>query len=162
VIRTADLFDHHGERLQVCDPILRCYGRQASFHGPIRTVRAFEDNSMVRSALAQAAPGSVLVIDGGGSMRCALVGDRLAALAVDNGWVGIVVHGCIRDRDTIAALPIGIRALATTPARSRKRGEGEMDVTVRFAGVTFEPGHFLYADSDGIVVSADNLAPPQS
>lgn len=156
-IRTADLCDEHAERVSIADPLFRAYGGRAAFAGPITTLRVFEDNVLVRAALEEAGDGRVLVVDGAGSMRCALLGDQLAALAADNGWAGVVVNGCIRDSADIAGIDIGVRALATMPLKSRKLGRGERDVPVAFAGVPFEPGHHLYADEDGLLVSADAL-----
>lgn len=156
-IKTADLCDEHAERVHIADPILRRYGGRPAFGGPITTLRVFEDNVLVRSALEEPGDGRVLVVDGAASMRCALLGDQLAALAADNGWAGVVVNGCIRDSADIAAIDIGVRALATMPLKSRKLGRGERDVIVAFAGVAFAPGHHLYADEDGLLVSADAL-----
>jgi regulator of ribonuclease activity A len=132
---------------------LRHYGGAQRFAGPISTLKVFEDNSLVRSALEEPGQGRVLVVDGGGSLRCALVGDQLGALAMQNGWVGIVVYGCVRDVAELAQMPLGVLALANHPRRSMKRGEGQRDVAVRFAGVLFTPGQYLYADANGIVVA---------
>ncbi len=154
---TADLFDQHADRLQVADPVFRDYGGSPEFHGPIETVKVFEDNTLVRAALEEAGEGRVLVVDGGGSLRCALLGDQLARLGVDNGWSGIVVYGCIRDVAHIAALEIGVKALASIPAKSVKRGEGQRGIALRFAGVLFRCGEHLYADRDGIVVAPTAL-----
>ncbi|WP_405224751.1 ribonuclease E activity regulator RraA [Lentisalinibacter sediminis] len=156
-IKTADLCDEHAARVRIADPIFRAYGGRPAFGGPITTLRVFEDNVLVRSALEGPGDGRVLVVDGSASMRCALLGDQLAALAADNGWAGVVVNGCIRDSADIAGIDIGVRALATMPLKSRKLGRGERDVAVAFAGVAFEPGHHLYADEDGLLVSADAL-----
>ena len=155
-IKTADLCDAHAE-LQVAAPLFRDYGGAAAFGGLISTVQVYEDNVLVRAALAESGAGRVLIVDGGGSLRCALVGDLLGAMAVKNGWAGIVVNGCVRDSAELAQLPLGVRALATNPLRSEKRGEGQRDVPVAFAGITFMPGHYLYADADGIVVAAQAL-----
>lgn len=152
-IKTAELYDEHGDALQVAEPLLRDYGGKRSFHGPISTVKVHEDNLLVRQTLEESGKGRVLVVDGGGSLRCALVGDRLAQLALDNGWAGLVIHGCIRDSAIIAHIPIGVRALNTNPAKSVKRGAGERNEPVRFAGTSFKPGAYLYADADGIVVA---------
>ncbi len=157
-IKTTDLCDAHENKVSVCSPVFRRFGGARSFHGVISTVRCFEDNSKVREALSRPGAGKVLVVDGGGSLRCALVGDQLALLAQKNGWAGIVVYGCIRDSEAMAEVPIGVRALASHPLRSLKRGVGETDVPVVFAGVTFVPGHCLYADADGVIVSPDPLS----
>ncbi len=150
---TADLCDAFGGEVEVAAPLLRDYGGVAAFYGPITTVEVTEDNTSVRQVLEQPGERRVLVVDGGASTRCALVGDRLAQLAVDNGWAGIVVNGCIRDSAALAAMPIGVKALAAMPRKSEKRGPGRHDVPVSFAGVTFTPDHYLYADADGILVA---------
>jgi len=150
---TTDICDAMDESARVADPGFNDYGGRTDFSGPVTTVRCHEDNSLVRQALEEAGAGRVLVVDGGGSRRCALLGDLLAGFGVDNGWAGIVVNGCIRDSDAIAALDIGVKALATHPRKSVKRGAGERDVAVRFAGIDFRPGDYLYADRDGIVVT---------
>ena len=150
---TADLCDQHPEDVVVAEPVFTSYGGSAAFAGPIATVRVYEDNVLVRAALEEPGEGRVLVIDGGGSLRCALLGDRLATLGIANGWRGIVVNGCVRDVHRLAVLPIGINALAANPRPSGKRGEGERGTAVTFAGVTFVPGHHLVADEDGLVVS---------
>ena len=154
---TTDLCDQHADLIEVAAPIFRLYGGAARFSGRIVTLKLFEDNSLVREALAEPGNGQLLVVDGGGSLRCALVGDQLGELAVKNGWQGIVVNGCIRDSVALGSLPLGVRALATHPMKSIKRGEGQRDLTVRFADVTFTPGHYLYADEDGVIVSPQAL-----
>lgn len=155
--KTADLCDAHSDSLQVAEPGFRDFGGRRTFGGRIRTVRAPEDNSLVRQALEEPGQGQVLVVDGGGSRRCALVGDQLAALAEKNGWAGIVVNGCIRDSEDVGRTAIGVKALGTHPRKSQKRGAGERELAVSFAGVTFTPGHHLYADADGLVVSEKPL-----
>ena len=151
---TADLCDEHGDKVQAAAPILRDYGGATAFGGVIATVKVYDDNTSVRAMLETRGDGRVLVVDGGGSLRCALVGDRLAQLALDNGWGGIVVNGCVRDSAALARLPLGIKALATHPRRSEKAGPGQVNVPVTFAGVSFEPGLHLYADGDGVILSA--------
>jgi regulator of ribonuclease activity A len=151
-LKTADLYDLHEEQLQVCKPGFRHYGGYKAFNGPITTLKCFEDNSKVREQLDQAGEGRVLVVDGGGSLRCALLGDILAQKAVDNGWAGVVVNGCIRDAAEIGGMPLGVMALATNPRKSVKKGMGDIGVEVKFSGVTFKPSEWLYADEDGIVV----------
>ena len=155
--QTTDLCDAHEGKVSVVEPMFQEYGGRAAFSGRISTVRCFEDNSLVREALGKPGAGKVLVVDGGGSLRCALLGDQLAALAERNRWEGIVVYGCIRDSEAIARVAVGVRALATHPMKSVKKGAGEADVSVNFGGVTFQPGHYLYADVDGIIVSAAAL-----
>jgi regulator of ribonuclease activity A len=159
---TADLCDRHEEQLRagqvrVVVPAFHSYGGRLAFHGPIATLKLFEDNSFVRKALEQPGQGRVLVIDGGGSLRRALVGDQLAALGVTNGWAGIVVYGCIRDSVAISAMDIGVMALGTHPQKTDKRNIGEADVAVTFSGVTFRPAEWIYADGDGIVVANRQL-----
>ena len=165
--QTADLLDAHEDQgtlpagtLQVVAPMFRSYGGHAAFGGAISTLKLLEDNSLVRSALAQPGHGRVLVVDGGGSLRCALVGDQLAELAVSNGWAGIVVYGCIRDARAISQMAIGVFALATHPRKSIKKNIGETDLPVSFGGVRFIPGHYLYADEDGVIVSPSALIQP--
>jgi len=150
---TTDLCDRHADKLAIAAPALRSFGGRRRFHGALATIRCFEDNSLVRERLAEPGGGRVLVVDGGGSMKCALVGDQLGAMGAANGWSGVVVWGCIRDASALAALDLGVLALATHPLRSVKRGVGERDVAVTFAGVTFRPGAHLYADEDGVVVA---------
>ena len=156
-LATTDLSDAHAD-LQVCEPIFVDFGGVLAFHGAIKTLKIFEDNAMVRAALETPGQGRVLVVDGGGSMRCALVGGNLGVLAVKNGWSGIVVNGCIRDSEEIAGQEVGVKALATHPRKSEKGlHSGHEDKAVTFAGVTFRSGEYLYADGDGIVVSAKAL-----
>lgn len=154
---TADLYDNHGESLRVLAPIFRDFGGLRTFAGPVVTLKVFEDNSLVRAALEEPGQGRVLVVDGGGSLRCALVGDNLAALGHKNGWAGIVVYGCIRDAAPIGAIAIGVKAIATNPRKSVKKGEGERDVTLRFAEAVIAPGDYLYADIDGVVLADKQL-----
>ncbi len=155
--KTADLFDDHADELQVVEPLFRHFGGSRHFCGPLRTVSTHEDNSMVRAVLGTPGHGNVLVVDGIGSLRVALVGDQLAALAIDNEWSGIVVHGCVRDTELLAGMSIGIMALAAVPARGRKQGQGQADVPLRLGQAMFTPGHWLYADADGIVLCERKL-----
>lgn len=157
-IPTADLCDER-DNLHVADPIFRIFGKRRAFDGPIATVKCHEDNSKVREALEEPGEGRILVVDGGGSLRRALLGDMLGELAVKNGWTGVVVNGAIRDSDAINELDLGVRALATIPVKSIKRGDGQRDVSVSFAGVTFRPGEHLYADADGLVVAPVGTQP---
>jgi regulator of ribonuclease activity A len=150
--RTADLVDEHGEALQSCDLQLRQFGGRRRFHGPIRTVACFQDNALVRAVLSEPGEGAVLVVDGGGSLHTALVGDLIAGLARDNGWAGLVVNGAVRDTEELAGLDIGIKALGSNPRKSAKLASGQVDVPVSFGGVTFRPGERLYSDEDGVVV----------
>jgi len=160
--KTADLLDNNesklrDESLRVVAPMFQRYGGQGTFSGQIVTLKIFEDNSLVRSALAENGEGKVLLIDGGGSLRCALVGDQLAILAHQNKWSGIVVNGCIRDSHDIGEIALGVRALTTHPLKSIKKGIGERDLAVSFGGVTFRPGDWIYVDDDGLVVSDQPL-----
>jgi regulator of ribonuclease activity A len=155
---TADLCDQHEDQIRVAEPIFRSYGANLAFAGRIATVKVFEDNVLVRQSLSEKGDARVLVVDGGGSLRCALVGDQLAVLARDNGWSGIVVYGCIRDSAAIDGLALGVRALATHPLKSIKKGAGDRNIPVTFAGVSFVPGQYLYADADGVIVSPVDLA----
>ena len=150
--RTADLVDEHGEALQSCDLQLRQFGGRRRFHGPIRTVACFEDNALVRQVLSEPGDGAVLVVDGGGSLHTALVGDLIAGLAQANGWAGVVVHGAVRDTEALGGLDIGIKALGSNPRKSAKLATGQVDVPVHFGGVSFRPGEHLYSDEDGVVV----------
>ncbi len=154
---TADLYDEHEENLQIATPMFNDYGGKKKFSGPASTVKVFEDNSLVRAALEEPGEGRVLVVDGEGSLRCALVGDMLAILAKDNGWQGVVVYGCIRDSSVIADIDIGVKALNTNPRKSVKKGVGERDTRLVFADVTINPGDYIYADEDGVVISNSKL-----
>jgi regulator of ribonuclease activity A len=155
---TTDLCDTHEGQVRVVAPMFRSYGGRKAFCGPIATLKLFEDNGLVRKALEGPGNGRVLVIDGGGSLRRALVGDQLAALGVANGWSGIVVYGCIRDSRAIAGMDIGVFALATHPQKTQKKNQGDSDIPVCFGGVTFAPGEWLYADEDGVIVSERALS----
>tara|TARA_B100000586_G_C19997435_1_gene378951 strand:- start:91 stop:576 length:486 start_codon:yes stop_codon:yes gene_type:complete len=155
--KTADLYDEYGDDLKVALPIFRDYGGKKIFHGPISTIKAFEDNSLVRKALEEPGDGRVLIIDGDESLRCAMVGDMLAKLGMENGWAGIIVFGCIRDADVISKIDIGVKALNTNPRKSLKQGLGEKDIPVSFAGITFKVGEYVYADIDGVIVSENKI-----
>jgi regulator of ribonuclease activity A len=151
---TADLVDEYGERLSSIPVQFRSFGQRTQFAGPAVTVKCFEDNALLKQTLAEHPDpeGRVLVIDGGGSFRSALVGDLIAGIAVDRGWAGIVVHGCIRDSVAINALAIGIKALGTNPRKSGKSGAGSVDGPVEIGGVAIAPGQIVHADEDGVVV----------
>lgn len=153
----TDLCDEFSDTLQIVEPMFTDFGAVLDFAGPISTVKCFEDNSLVRSALEEPGEGRVLVVDGGASDRCALLGDNVAQLALDNGWAGILVYGCIRDSADISQMSVAVKALNVHPKKSNKKNQGERDVPVRFAGVSFMPGDWLYADLDGVVVSASEL-----
>jgi regulator of ribonuclease activity A len=150
---TTDLSDAHPEA-QTCEPLFGDFGGRIAFHGAIKTLKVYEDNALVRATLETPGEGRVLVVDGGGSTRCALVGGNLGVLGVKNGWAGIVVYGCIRDSDEIAEQDIGVKALGPHPRKSEKGlHSAHADKVVSFGGVTFKPGAWLYADADGILVS---------
>jgi regulator of ribonuclease activity A len=159
-MKTTDLCDEYGDQVSVADPIgFKHFGRPQSFYGQIATVKCYEDNSLVRAALMENGRGKLLVVDGGGSLRCALLGDMLAALAQKNEWSGLVIYGAVRDAEALAALDIGVMALATNPRRSAKNNEGTAGVPLHFAGVYFIPGRYLYADQDGIITSKREIWP---
>lgn len=150
---TTDLSDAHPEA-QTCDPVFRDFGGRSAFHGPIKTLKVFEDNALVRATLETPGQGRVLVVDGGGSTRCALFGGNLGQLAVKNGWAGVVVYGLVRDTGELSQQAFGLKALGVHPRKSEKGlHSAHADRVVSFAGVTFKPGAWLYADADGIVVS---------
>lgn len=152
VTATADILDDHGDKASVCEAELRQYGGVRAFEGPIATVRCYEDNLLLKELLAEPGEGRVLVVDGGGSVRVALVGDKVAALARDSGWAGIVVNGAVRDVATLPGVEVGLKALGSNPRRSAKEGTGEVGVPLVFGGITFSPGAMLYSDDDGVVV----------
>jgi regulator of ribonuclease activity A len=161
---TTDLCDAHEDRLrdgrlQVAAPAGRALGAVVRFAGPAATLRVPDDNSLVREMLEQPGEGRVLVVDGGASLRCALVGGKLAVLGERNGWAGTIVNGAVRDADELDACRFGVRALALVPRRSDKRGLGERDVPVAFAGVAIRPGDWIYADRDGWLVSSGGALP---
>jgi regulator of ribonuclease activity A len=160
---TTDLCDDHPQlledgRLAVLPPIYKHYGTHTTFCGRVTTLKVFEDNALVRSTLEAPGNGNVLVIDGGASLRRALVGGQLALLAQDNGWSGILVDGCVRDSDEINACEIGVRALGTHPQKSGKKGTGERNIRVAIGGVFVNPGDWLYADADGVLIAQQKLA----
>ena len=158
VFQTCDLCDAHKDNesgsLRVLPPVFKHFGGKASFAGPVVTVKCFEDNSLVKQAVESKGDGKVLVVDGGGSLRKALVGGNLAAAAVRNGWAGVLVFGCVRDAVELRAASVGIAALSLMPMPTEKRGEGLSNVVVDIAGVRVQPGDWLYADEDGVVVSS--------
>lgn len=158
---TTDLSDAYSEDetafLRHLEPVFQDYGGRSRFHGPVVTLATFEDNTKVREAVEGPGEGRVLVVDGGGSTRCALFGGNLAQLAAKNGWAGIVIHGCVRDRDELEAEDVGIKALGAHPRKSQKRGAGSFGVPVSFAGQAIKPGDWLYADRDGVIVAAREL-----
>ena len=151
---TADLVDAHGDALDSCDTQFRQFGGRRSFHGPVVTVRCREDNALLKSVLSEPGQGRVLVVDGGGSLHRALMGDLIAGLAVDNGWAGVIINGAVRDVAVLATLDLGIKALGSNPRKSAKTGAGARDIPVSFGSATFTPGAEVYSDEDGIVILA--------
>ena len=148
---TSDVVDEHGDRAAVCSIAFMQFGGRPAFEGPISTVRCDEDNVLVRRRLSEPGAGGVLVVDGAGSLRVALVGEIVAGLARDGGWAGLVINGCVRDVAALRELDLGIKAIGSTPRPSGKEGLGEIDVPVTFGGVTFRPGDMLFSDDDGVV-----------
>ena len=155
-IVTPDLCDAYPD-VTVLEPMFANYGGIDSFYGPIRTVKCFEDNSLVKQAVAEPGDGAVLVVDAGGSSRWAMLGDMLAEQAANNGWAGVVMYGCVRDVDILATLPLGVQALGSHPRKSEKRGEGLRDIPITFAGATLHTGQWLYADNNGIIIAEKPL-----
>ncbi len=158
---TCDLCDVHKNNtdgdFRVLPPVFKDYGARIKFAGPVSTVKCFEDNTLVKAAVDSPGNGRVLVVDGGGSLRRALVGGNLGKAAAKNGWAGVVVDGCVRDSAELAACDVGIRALALMPLPTEKRQEGQSDVAVQVQGVWVRPGDWLYADEDGIVLASKPL-----
>mgnify|MGYP006198210937 FL=1 len=158
---TPDLCDAYPELVQVVEPMFSNFGGHDSFGGEIVTIKCFEDNSLVKDQVDLDGKGKVLVVDGGGSLRRALLGDMLAEKAAKNGWEGLVVYGCVRDVDILIQTDVGVQALASHPKKSNKQGIGELNVPVTFAGVTFRPGEYVYADNNGVLVSPSPLKMPE-
>ena len=154
---TPDLCDDNPELVRVLEPMLANFGGRESFGGEIVTIKCHEDNSLVKENAGKPGQGKVMVVDGGGSLRRALLGDMIAENAVKNGWEGLIIYGCIRDVDAIGELDLGVQALATIPVKTDKRGIGDLNVPVTFGGVTFNPGEYVYADNNGVIVSASAL-----
>lgn len=153
----ADIYDENPNQVKVASPLFKSYGKNTQFHGEIVTVKCYEDNSKVKQMCQSSGEGKVLVVDGGGSLSCALVGGNVAVSAAENGWSGLIVYGCIRDSVEIADVSIGIKALNTNPTKSIKNDVGLINVKVNFAGIDFVPGAYVYSDEDGIAVSEDGL-----
>lgn len=152
-----DLCDDFLTELQVLEPLFTEYGDKEKFSGEVVTIKCFEDNSLVKQTLSTDGTGKVMVVDGGASLRRALLGDMLAAMAVDNGWQGLVINGCVRDVEILKTIKLGVRALNCYPFKSEKRNEGQLNVPVAFAGVSIQPGQYLYADENGIAVAKTEL-----
>ena len=160
-IPTADLVDIIGEDVRSCDTQFRNFGGKTDFAGQITTVKCFQDNALLKSILAEDNPGGVLVIDGEASMHTALMGDLIAALGKDHGWAGAIINGPIRDSAVIGKMEFGVKALGTNPRKSGKTGAGERDAVISLGGVDFVPGHYVYCDADGIVVTDEPVAAPE-
>jgi regulator of ribonuclease activity A len=154
---TPDLCDDYPDLVRVLDPIFSNFGGRERFNGPLVTIKCFEDNSVVKDLVGSPGDDRILVVDAGGSMRRACLGDMLAAQASVNGWAGLIIYGCIRDVDEIMVTDIGVQALGTHPMKTDKKGIGELGISVTFAGVTFNPGDYVYADNNGIIVSSQRL-----
>lgn len=160
---TCDLLDDNSDKaIGVVSPYIdgksfKNYGGRTSFGGQAVTVKCFEDNSRVKELLATDGDGRVLVVDGGGSIRCALLGDMIAESAVKHGWAGVIVYGCVRDVDAMRQMELGVQALASIPQKSTRKGIGEVGVTLQFGGVTIRDGDYVYADNNGILVAAESL-----
>lgn len=154
----ADLYDDYGDISQTCSTQFTDYGAIRRFSGPIRTVKCFRDNQLVKELLGEPGDGAVVVIDGGGSLESALMGDLIAATGLRNGWAGVVILGAIRDSAAIGNMDFGTKALGVNAAKSSKDGIGEVDAVVEFGGVRFEPGHWIYCDEDGILVAPHELS----
>ena len=157
-VSTADLFDAHRDDVRVGEPGLRHFGGVRAFGGEIATVKVHEDNVLMKEKLGTPGRGRVLIVDGGGSRWCALLGDRMAQRAIDNGWQAVVINGCIRDSREVSTMEVGVMALGTSPRKSRKNGVGAVDVPVSVAGCLIEPGDYFYADADGILVASTELS----
>ena len=154
---TPDLYDAYGDSIQTLLPLLDHFGGQTEFFGEIVTVKCFEDNSVVKEQAHQPGEGRVMVVDGGGSLRCALMGDQIAQTAMENGWAGVLIHGCVRDVEIMMEMDWGIMAMAAIPRKSTRRGEGQLNIPVQFGEVNFRPGDWMYADLNGVVVSERHL-----
>lgn len=159
---TPDLCDAYPDLVDVVEPMFVNFGGRESFGGEIVTIKCFEDNSLVREEVDKPGQGKVLVVDAGGSHRCAMLGDMLAEKAQKNGWEGILMYGCIRDVDVIAQLDLGVQAVGSHPMKSVKKGVGDYQIPVTFGGVVFAPGDYIYADNNGVIVSPEPLEMPKA
>ncbi len=156
-ISTPDLCDAYPDLIRIVEPVFKNYGGKAAFGGEIVTVKCFEDNSRVKENAGKPGKGKVMVVDGGGSLKKALLGDLIAEAALNNGWEGFIIYGCIRDVEPISAMNIGVKALNSIPLKTQRKGEGENNVQITFGGVTFNAGEYAYSDSTGIIVSSEPL-----
>lgn len=159
---TPDLCDAYPDSISVVEPLFQSFGGRNNFGGEIFTVKCFEDNSRVKEQCSEPGKGKVMVVDGGGSLRVSLLGDLLGAKAVENGWEGLIIFGAVRDIDVLATLDLGVKAVAPIPCKSNRQGVGETQIPITFGGVEFQPGDFVYADNNGVVVSPDPLTPPEA
>lgn len=155
--KTTDLCDEYANELSICKQEFQSLGKQAAFSGPISTVQVLEDNVLVKKALETIPEGHVLVVDGGGSRNCALMGDRLAAIAIRRGLAGVIINGCVRDSADLATMNIGVLALGKSPLKSQKQGKGESNIAVTIGGVQWNPGDYVYVDEDGVVIAEREL-----
>ena len=155
---TTDIYDDNESVVRTCATQFRDLGGIKSFHGPIRTVKCHRDNQLFRALLDEPGEGAVVVVDGGGALESALMGDIIAAKGLANGWAGVIINGVVRDSVELGRIRFGAKALGTNPAKSSKTGAGEIDVPVEFGGVRFEPGHWVYCDEDGVLVSPEELS----
>ncbi len=156
-----DLCDQYADLIEVAEPMFINFGGREAFGGEIVTIRACEDNSLVKQQITHDGRGKVLVIDGAGSLRRAMIGDMIAESAAGHGWEGIIVYGAVRDVNAISQIDLGVLALGAIPVKTERRGVGESNVTVRFAGITFRPGHYVYADNNGLIVASRKLTLPE-
>lgn len=159
---TPDLCDENPDLVQVLEPILANFGGRESFGGEIVTIKCHEDNSLVKEQAGKPGHGKVMVVDGGGSLRRALLGDMIAENAVNNGWEGLIIYGCVRDVDALIELDLGVQAMASIPLKTEKRGIGDLNIAVTFGGITFKPGDYVYADNNGVIVSSEALSTHES
>ena len=157
IVSTPDLSDQFDQQVDIVQPLFTHYGGLKQGYGKITTIACFEDNSLVAEQVKSPGNSGVLVVDGGASLRCSLLGDQLATIAIENGWSAILINGCLRDIEIIAPMPLVIMALASIPRKTVKAGKGNLNIPVSFAGVTFHPGHYLFADETGIIVAKKNL-----
>ena len=157
-LSVPDICDEYFDQIQVLDPLFSDYGGRGTFCGEIVTLKCFEDNLPVRNLVAAEGRGRVIVVDGGGSLRRAMLGDLLAAKAAENGWHGLLINGCVRDVEILETIELGVKALNCIPVKTDKRGEGQLGIPVSFAGARIEPGQFLYADENGVIIANRDLA----
>jgi len=152
-----DICDEFIDELSVLEPLFADFGGREKFSGEIVTIKCFEDNTLVGDAVKSPGESRVLVVDGGGSLRHALLGDLLAAAAAENGWQGLLINGCVRDVEILETIDLGVKALNIHPVKTEKRGEGRLNINVTFAGATIRPGSYLYSDANGVVIAERNL-----